>query len=157
VKSKRNYKHRGKSPKVESLLVREQRLLFLSCTGLKVNNSLKLGSLEEFVPNEGKLVRWYTCGPTVYDQAHFGHARNYVTFDIIQRIFREYFHYDIFYVMNITDIDDKIILRSRRNYLFAKYVTANPKISSQVLDDLKASWAEFIAGLEKKLATNKVN
>lgn len=43
--------------------------------GLKVNNSMKLGELVDFIPHEGNLVRWYTCGPTVYDDSHLGHAR----------------------------------------------------------------------------------
>jgi cysteinyl-tRNA synthetase len=62
-----------------------------------------------FIPRDGgNTVRWYSCGPTVYDAAHIGHARNYLTFDIIRRILKDYFQYDIIYVMNITDIDDKV-------------------------------------------------
>jgi len=52
------------------------------------------------------------CGPTVYDSAHLGHARTYVCFDFIKRIMRDYFGYNVFLAMNITDIDDKIIMRS---------------------------------------------
>ena len=59
---------------------------------------------------DGNIIKWYTCGPTVYDSSHLGHARTFLTFDIIRRIF-EYFGYQVFYVMNITDIDDKIIDR----------------------------------------------
>jgi len=62
----------------------------------------------------------YICGPTVYDSAHLGHARAYVTFDIISRLLSDYFKYRLFYVMNITDIDDKIILRARRNHLWVR-------------------------------------
>jgi cysteinyl-tRNA synthetase len=57
-----------------------------------------------------KPIKWYSCGPTVYDSAHLGHARNFMTFDIIKRIL-EKDGYTIEYVMNITDIDDKIIDR----------------------------------------------
>jgi len=57
-------------------------------------------------------LTWYQCGPTVYDESHMGHARNYVTFDIIRRILSNYFGYNIKMVMNITDIDDKIINKS---------------------------------------------
>jgi len=89
--------------------------------GLKTMNSLT-GEKEMFRPLEGKKVRWYTCGPTVYDSAHMGHARAYLTFDILRRIMRDFFKYDLFYQINITDIDDKIILRSRQNKLFADYV-----------------------------------
>jgi len=52
------------------------------------------------------------CGPTVYDASHMGHARTYLGFDIIRRILESYFRYDVTLVMNITDIDDKIIKRS---------------------------------------------
>ena len=63
-----------------------------------------------FVPldSEGKKVTWYACGPTVYDDAHLGHARNYVTTDIIRRIMRDYFKFNVHFVMNITDVDDKV-------------------------------------------------
>mmetsp|Transcript_45612 Transcript_45612/g.108544 ORF Transcript_45612/g.108544 Transcript_45612/m.108544 type:complete len:879 (+) Transcript_45612:93-2729(+) len=88
--------------------------------GLKTFNSLT-GEKEQFFPLEGKKVRWYTCGPTVYDVAHMGHARAYLTFDILRRIMSNYFGYDVFYQINITDVDDKIILRSRQNKLFADF------------------------------------
>lgn len=55
---------------------------------------------------------WYGCGPTVYDASHMGHARTYVTFDVIRRIMSDYLNYDVTLCMNITDIDDKIIKRS---------------------------------------------
>ena len=57
-------------------------------------------------------VRWYMCGPTVYDASHMGHARTYLGFDIIRRVLEDYFGYNVNLVMNITDIDDKIIMRS---------------------------------------------
>eukprot|EP00798_Chlamydomonas_sp_ICE-L_P018385 gene18385-biopygen27313 len=90
---------------------------------LMLYNSL-LDEKVPFVPASGpgsKSLSWYTCGPTVYDVSHMGHARNYVTFDIIRRVLEDYFGYNILYVMNVTDVDDKIILRARRNYLLAKY------------------------------------
>ncbi|KAK7590199.1 hypothetical protein V9T40_001812 [Parthenolecanium corni] len=90
---------------------------------------------EEFKPRESKLIRWYSCGPTVYDAAHMGHARSYISFDILRRILSEYFGYDVKYVMNITDIDDKIIKRARQNYLFQKYLEeehSNDEILSNV-------------------------
>lgn len=83
-----------------------------------------------FVPLDGNVVRWYSCGPTVYDAAHMGHARNYVTFDILRRVMASYFNYDITYVMNITDIDDKIILRARQAHLVEQFAKENA-----VLDD----------------------
>jgi cysteinyl-tRNA synthetase len=54
------------------------------------------------------MVSWYACGPTVYDLSHLGHARNYVSTDIIRRILQDYFGYKLKFVMNITDVDDKV-------------------------------------------------
>uniref|UniRef100_A0A0N5AZC4 cysteine--tRNA ligase n=1 Tax=Syphacia muris TaxID=451379 RepID=A0A0N5AZC4_9BILA len=76
---------------------------------------------EKFVPKVGKQVNWYICGPTVYDSAHMGHARAYLSFDILRRVLSDYFGYDVKFVMNITDIDDKIIKRARQNYLWEEY------------------------------------
>ncbi|KAA8573400.1 hypothetical protein EYC84_004986 [Monilinia fructicola] len=84
---------------------------------LKVHNSLKPGAPVPFVPIEKGKVTWYACGPTVYDHSHLGHARNYVSTDIIRRILKDYFGFDLKFVMNITDVDDKIILKARRQKL----------------------------------------
>lgn len=66
---------------------------------------------EVFKPiNEGR-VGMYVCGITSYDFCHVGHARAYVTFDVIRRVF-EHFGYDVLYIQNFTDIDDKIIARA---------------------------------------------
>ncbi|WQF79426.1 Putative aminoacyl-tRNA synthetase, class Ia, anticodon-binding protein [Colletotrichum destructivum] len=84
---------------------------------LKLHNSLKPGQPVPFSPiNPGK-VSWYACGPTVYDKSHLGHARNYVSTDIIRRIMIHYFGADVKFVMNITDVDDKIIIKARRQRL----------------------------------------
>ena len=90
---------------------------------LRIYNSLTRKS-EPFVPIDSKnrKVTWYACGPTVYDDAHLGHARNYVTTDIIRRIMRGYFQYDVNFVMNITDVDDKIIVRGRQQYLLGEFL-----------------------------------
>lgn len=76
---------------------------------LQIWNSLTR-SKTPFIPLDWKRRRvgWYACGPTVYDDAHLGHARNYVSTDIIRRILRDYFQYDVNFVMNITDVDDKV-------------------------------------------------
>jgi cysteinyl-tRNA synthetase len=102
---------------------------------LKVFNSLTRQK-EVFVPISGKKVTWYSCGPTVYDASHMGHARSYITFDILRRVLADYFGYDIFFVMNITDIDDKIIKRARQNYLFEKYMAEERSLGA-VLNDAK--------------------
>lgn len=75
---------------------------------LKLHNSLKPGGAVPFVPIEKGKVSWYACGPTVYDHSHLGHARNYVSTDIIRRIMKDYFGFEVKFVMNITDVDDKV-------------------------------------------------
>ena len=87
---------------------------------LHVLNSLT-ETVEPFVPRDGRTVSWYVCGPTVYDSAHMGHARAYLTFDILRRVMQSYFQYNVVYQMNITDIDDKIIKRARVNALLHEY------------------------------------
>jgi len=66
---------------------------------------------ETFVPIEEGKVKLYACGPTVYDFFHIGNARAFLFFDVMRRYF-EYKGYDVTYVQNITDIEDKIIARS---------------------------------------------
>lgn len=84
-------------------------------TGIKIFNSLT-HEKDEFIPidPQGRHITWYTCGPTVYDYSHMGHARSYVGFDILRRIMEDYFRYDVSYVVNVTDIDDKIIKKANR-------------------------------------------
>jgi len=77
---------------------------------LKVLNTLT-GRKEEFVPMDGKRVRMYVCGPTVYDYVHIGNARSFVAFDVIRR-YLGYKGYEVTYVSNLTDVDDKTIKRS---------------------------------------------
>jgi cysteinyl-tRNA synthetase len=76
---------------------------------IKIFNSLT-GDKETFVPIEEGKVRMYVCGMTVYDYCHLGHARVMVVFDVVTRYLRHR-GYDVTYVRNITDIDDKIIRR----------------------------------------------
>lgn len=102
-------------------------------------------------------MSWYTCGPTVYDSAHLGHARAYVTFDIIRRILDDYFGIHVFYVMNITDIDDKIILRARRNFLFDQYLSEVAlKAPSEFIKDAKNAFEEAMHVLEVKVENLEV-
>ena len=61
------------------------------------------------------MIKAYTCGPTVYDGAHMGHAFTYVHFDIVKMIFADCFGYDVVAQMNVRDIDYKTIEQSRRN------------------------------------------
>ncbi|XP_033121269.1 cysteine--tRNA ligase, cytoplasmic-like [Anneissia japonica] len=97
---------------------------------------------EPFIPMNGNTVKWYSCGPTVYDSSHMGHARSYISFDIMRRILSDYFGYDVFYCMNITDIDDKIIKRARTTYLFEDYVGKTTNIE-QILRDLDEAMVKF--------------
>jgi len=81
-------------------------------TGLYLLNSMA-GDKSEFIPNnKGRGVTWYACGPTTYDAAHMGHARNYVMFDTLLRLMEDYFGYDVRLCMNVTDVDDKIIAKA---------------------------------------------
>merc|ERR1719309_533640 len=100
---------------------------------LKLYNSLTREK-EVFIPQQGRKVTWYNCGPTVYDASHMGHARTYLSFDILRRVMQNYFGFDVFFVMNITDIDDKIIKRARQNHLYSQYVTASHSLE-KILED----------------------
>jgi len=80
---------------------------------LKIYNTLAREK-QTFVPIEPGRVRMYVCGMTVYDYCHVGHARVMVVFDMVQRWLRAS-GYDVTYVRNITDIDDKIIKRAVEN------------------------------------------
>ncbi len=78
---------------------------------MQVYNTLSRGK-EEFIPMHGKKANMFVCGQTVYDDAHLGHARTYISFDIVARWLR-HAGYEINYMQNITDIDDKIIARAK--------------------------------------------
>ncbi|KAI9507482.1 tRNA synthetases class I (C) catalytic domain-containing protein [Russula earlei] len=110
---------------------------------LKVYNSFTR-TKDEFIPRHGRRIKWYNCGPTVYDAAHMGHARNYVTQDILRRIMSDYFGYDIRFVMNITDIDDKIILRARQTHLVNKFRSTVTSLTQELLDEVRSSWCSYV-------------
>lgn len=80
-------------------------------TGISVYNCVHRSNVP-FIIRDAQCLTWYTCGPTVYDDAHIGHAVCYMKCDIIQRILRNHFHLNVITAMNMTDIDDKIIARS---------------------------------------------
>ncbi len=77
---------------------------------IRVFNSLSREK-EEFIPQREGIVTMYVCGPTVYDRGHLGHGRSAVVFDVIRRYFR-YRGFQVNYVSNYTDIDDKMITRA---------------------------------------------
>lgn len=89
----------------------------------------------EFEPRDEGRVSIYVCGPTVYDEPHLGHARSALSFDIVRR-YLEYRGYDVTFVMNYTDVDDKIIQRSAREGVAAKDI-ANRYI--EVWDELMSA------------------
>lgn len=90
-------------------------------TGLKTYNSLTKQKEPLILAREG-VATWYSCGPTVYDHAHLGHACSYVRFDILQRILSRVFGITVIHAMVITDIDDKIIKRSWEENVSASVV-----------------------------------
>jgi cysteinyl-tRNA synthetase len=130
---------------------------------LRVNNTLTRKK-EEFQTLEPGVVKMYVCGPTVYSDAHVGHAMSALVFDIIRRYF-EYRGYKVQHVMNFTDVDDKIINRANqmgadpfqlaegyiqdfRHHLTDLNVlpaTANPR-ATQTMDQIQA----MISGLIEK-------
>ncbi len=94
---------------------------------IKLYNTLT-GKKEEFVPIHPGKVSLYACGVTVYDYSHLGHARGAVAFDLIQRYLRRK-GYDVKFVRNFTDVDDKIINRAKEDGITAaevahKYIEA---------------------------------
>ncbi len=81
---------------------------------MKLYNTLTR-TKEEFVPQEEGKVKMYVCGPTVYNYIHIGNARPYVVFDTVRR-YLEYKGYDVTYVQNFTDVDDKIIKKANEEH-----------------------------------------
>ncbi|PNS21145.1 cysteine-tRNA ligase [Sphaceloma murrayae] len=112
---------------------------------LSVYNSLTK-SKKPFLPidSEGKKVTWYACGPTVYDDAHLGHARNYVSTDIIRRILKDYFKFQVNFVMNITDVDDKIIIAARQQHFLRQYIERHPNVEPDVLDATSQAFQTYL-------------
>jgi cysteinyl-tRNA synthetase len=100
---------------------------------LRVYNTLS-GKKEEFQPLVPKKVGMYVCGVTVYDYCHIGHARANIVFDIVYR-YLQYSNYDVNYVRNYTDVDDKIIARANER-----------GITSQALSE------EFIEAFDEDMA-----
>ncbi|MBN2694284.1 cysteine--tRNA ligase [bacterium] len=88
---------------------------------MRVYNTLS-GKKEDFITIEPNKVGMYVCGVTVYDYCHVGHARAYVAFDAIYR-YLKYKNYDVTYVRNFTDVDDKIIKRANESDSSSKEVS----------------------------------
>jgi len=75
---------------------------------------------------------------------HLGHARNYVSTDITRRILRDYFKFNVKFVMNITDVDDKIILAARQQHFLQLYTSRNPTVDDQVRKDTNAALEQYL-------------
>lgn len=88
---------------------------------MKIYNTLTRKK-EEFVPIEDKKVRMYVCGPTVYNYIHIGNARPMIVFDTVRRYF-EYKGYEVNYVSNFTDVDDKIIKKANEEGVDASVIS----------------------------------
>ena len=98
---------------------------------LKLHNTLT-GVEEEFHPLEEGVVRFYTCGPTVYDYAHVGNFRTFVFQDLLRRYLR-YSNYRVIHVMNITDVDDNTISNAQKQGMSLKDYTT--KYTEAFLED----------------------
>ena len=79
---------------------------------MKLHNSFT-NQIEDFKPVEENKVKMYVCGPTVYDFAHLGHARCYITWDVLYR-YLKFKGYDVTYCRNVTDVDDKILKKAEK-------------------------------------------
>ncbi len=106
---------------------------------IQIYNSLTQ-KLEELVPISGKTIRMYSCGVTVYDKCHIGHARSLYIFDVIRR-YLKYRGYNVHFVRNITDIDDKIINRAN------ELKKTSEEVSTQNIKDYYADMHRL--GVEK--------
>ena len=108
---------------------------------MKVYNTLSKRK-EEFVPLEEGKVKMYVCGPTVYNFIHIGNARPMIVFDTVRRYF-EYKGYDVNYVSNFTDVDDKIIKKA------IEEGTTSDEVSKRFIEECKKD----MAGMNVKPAT----
>lgn len=108
---------------------------------LKLYNSLT-NKKEDFKPIRSDQVTIYSCGPTVYDHPHIGNFRAFLLPDLLQRVLRYVERYDVAWVMNITDIDDKMIKRAKEIYPGEEPMLALSKLADKYTD-------AFIDDIEK--------
>jgi len=129
---------------------------------LRLYNTLS-GTIEDFQPLQDNEVRMYACGPTVYDYGHIGNFRTFIAVDVLRRYLRQS-GYKLKHVMNITDVDDKIIRNAARDKVTVQHYTE--KYERAFLEDMATlnierpelvrathninQMADFIALLEKK-------
>jgi cysteinyl-tRNA synthetase len=118
---------------------------------LKVYNTLTREKSEFSTIEEGK-VRMYVCGPTVYDSAHVGHAMSALVFDVVRR-YLMFSGYDVHYVMNFTDVDDKIIARAQK-------LGVEPiELAEKYIDEFKKNLKDLniLPATEHPRATNEID
>ena len=99
---------------------------------MKIYNTLSL-SKEEFKPIEEGKVRMYVCGPTVYNFIHIGNARPFIIFDTLRK-FLIHLGYEVKFVQNFTDIDDKMIKRANEEGTTVLLVEQNAQMALSVAD-----------------------
>ncbi|KAJ3835174.1 hypothetical protein F5878DRAFT_628686 [Lentinula raphanica] len=96
----------------------------------------------------GRATKWYNCGLTVYDASRMGHAcygRDYATQDVLRRIMTEYFGYDVHFVMNITDIDDKGFIKlARQNHLLEKFRSDTSSSDDKLISQVFTAWRTLL-------------
>ena len=125
---------------------------------LKIYNTLSRDK-QVFTPIEPNKVQMYVCGMTVYDFCHLGHARVMVVFDMVSRWLRAS-NYEVIYVRNITDIDDKIIKRANENNetigdLTQRFIDAMDEDSAKLViirPDIEPRATQYIDGMIKMIA-----
>ena len=100
---------------------------------LQVFNSLTRTKVR-FIPVNKERITWYQCGPTVYAESHVGHARTYVSLDVVRRIMHDYMGYNVILCQNVTDIDDKIIIRSSEHKVPFRDLAA--KFEAEFFEDM---------------------
>ena len=96
---------------------------------------------EIFKPIEGNRIKLFVCGPTVYNHSHIGHARTYISFDVIAR-YLKYSGFTVFYIQNITDLDDKILKRAAE--LGSSPLELARRYEEKYLDDMKILGVENV-------------
>jgi len=107
---------------------------------IKVYNTLSRRK-EIFEPLQGNRIKLFVCGPTVYDNSHIGHARTYISFDVIVR-YLKYRGFSVFYLQNITDIDDKILKKASE--MGVKPLDLARKFEKRYLEDMKVLGVENV-------------
>ena len=117
---------------------------------LKLHNTLS-NQLEEFKPLNGNNVTMYVCGPTVYDYPHLGHARCYITWDMLYR-YLKFLGYDVKYCRNVTDVDDKILAKAHNENSTAEAISSKYyQIFADAMKALNTLKPDFEPGATKTL------